>query len=194
MDSFIVGVDEAGRGPLAGPVVVAAVKTTENLRIKGVKDSKKLSSSEREKLFDIIIKECLSYDIEIIDNSTIDEINILQATMSGMKKCLEKLQCLKDRIYIDGNYFRFTDGSHSKYNFRTVIGGDDKIFQISCASILAKVVRDRLITGIGTNFPEYNFFNNKGYPTKEHIQAIKKFGITEVHRKSFCRKYLTSSL
>jgi len=190
LNSLIVGIDEAGRGPLAGPLIVAAVKMYENTRIDGVKDSKKLKPADREALFDIIIKECLMYDIEVIHNSIIDNINILQATMLGMEFCLKKLYGENDTVFIDGNYFKFSDGSHKRYNYTTVVGGDDKIFQISCASILAKVARDRIMVGMSGNYPEFNFEQNKGYPTKEHITAIKKAGISKIHRKTFCIKFI----
>jgi ribonuclease HII len=191
---YICGIDEAGRGPLAGPVVVAAVVFPENIRIEGVRDSKKLSSAKRDKFYDLILESCAGYRIEIIDNKEIDDINILKATMRGMQKCLEFITSNKFfdelKIFIDGNYLKFEDGSESKYVYETVIKGDEKIFEVSCASILAKVTRDRLMMEYDKIYARYNFRKNKGYGTKEHIAGISKFGLCDIHRLSFTKKII----
>lgn len=190
---YICGVDEAGRGPLAGPVVVASVIFKENSFIEGVRDSKKLSEKKREILFDKIIKSCLEYKIEAIDNKFIDEINILQSTMLGIENCLTKLESNDFKLLIDGNYFKLRNNLHEKYDYETIIDGDDKIFEISCASILAKVTRDRLMKEYDKIYPQYLFAKNKGYGTPEHIERIKEYGICEIHRETFCRKFMQLS-
>lgn len=191
---LICGIDEAGRGPLAGPVVVACVIFGNNDFIEGVKDSKKLSEKKREFFFDKIIESCLEYKIEIIDNKIIDEINILNATMLGMEKCIESLQNKDVKLLIDGNYFKLRNDLHKNYSYETIIGGDDKIFEISCASILAKVARDRLMKEYDLLFPRYNFAKHKGYGTKEHIEKIKEYGLCEIHRETFCKNFMQLSL
>jgi len=192
MNNLICGIDEAGRGPLAGPVVVAAVMLDKNVTIDGVRDSKKLTKLKRESLYSEILNNCHSYNIEIIDNNVIDKINILQSTMLGVQKCLEKLECRDSEIFMDGNYLKFRDNSEKNYNIRTIVRGDDLIFQISCASVIAKVVRDKLMVNYNLKYPLYNFIQNKGYPTKAHIKAIAEIGIIEIHRKTFCKKFLTN--
>lgn len=187
---LICGIDEAGRGPLAGPVVVAAVIFKEGKGIELVRDSKKLKASLREELYDKIIDECEDYKIEIVDNDIIDEVNILKATMFGMERCLDSLKTKDAKVYIDGNYFRLNDSKQEFYDYETVIKGDDKIFEISCASILAKVTRDRIMGEYDKEYPLYNFKKHKGYATKEHINNIKKHGLCDLHRKSFCRRIL----
>jgi ribonuclease HII len=190
LNPIICGIDEAGRGPLAGPVVTSAVIFDKTLFIQGVKDSKKLSKNRRESLFDEILEKCYEYSIVAVDNLTIDDINILNSTMLGMEKCLKGVNDKNMKIMIDGNYFVLKNKNHLKYNYETIVKGDDKIFAISCASILAKVTRDRIMEDFDEEFPLYNFKNNKGYPTKQHIEQIKKYGITRIHRKSFCKKFL----
>jgi len=190
LNPIICGIDEAGRGPLAGPVVTSAVIFDKTLFIQGVKDSKKLSKNRRESLFDEILEKCYEYSIVAVDNLTIDDINILNSTMLGMEKCLKGINDKNMKIMIDGNYFVLKNKNHLKYNYETIVKGDDKIFAISCASILAKVTRDRIMEDFDEEFPWYNFKNNKGYPTKQHIEQIKKYGITRIHRKSFCKKFL----
>jgi ribonuclease HII len=184
------GIDEAGRGPLAGPVVVAAVVFEYGRRIENVRDSKKLSKSRREELYEKIIEACEDYSIEIVNNNIVDELNILRATMLGMERCLSTLKNKNVKVFVDGNYFRLSDGSHEDYDYETVVKGDDKIFEISCASILAKVTRDRLMRGYDNNFPLYNFKQHKGYATKEHINKIKNYGLCELHRKTFCKRII----
>ncbi|MBN1299603.1 MAG: ribonuclease HII [Melioribacteraceae bacterium] len=182
---LIAGVDEAGRGPLAGPVVAAAVVFDPNVYIEGVNDSKKLSSSTRENLYGQIIKQCLSFGIGIVSEKEIDKINILQATLKAMKKAVNKLRLKPDLILIDGNK-KFD----SKYNAITVVKGDSKSFAIAAASILAKVTRDNIMQMHSDNFPEYIFHKNKGYGTREHIEAIKKHGASKIHRQSFLGKII----
>ncbi len=186
----ICGIDEAGRGPIAGPVVVAAVVFPRNFKIDGVKDSKKLSESKREYFYDLILDKCLAYDVQIVDNYIIDEINILKSTMLGIQRCLEKLKIFKEKVMIDGNYFILEKNRHFDYNYNLIVKGDEKVFHISSASILAKVARDRIMVKMHELYPQYNFLKNKGYPTREHIEAVKKNGITRIHRKTFCKKYL----
>lgn len=187
---IICGIDEAGRGPLAGPVVVASAVFSSDDRIEGVKDSKKLSSSQRVVLFEKIIYSVSEYHIEIIDPDIIDEINILKATMLGMEKCIKALNSKPHLYLIDGNYFKLNDNYQDSLNFKTVIHGDDIHYVISCASILAKVSRDRLMSELHKLYPVYGFDTNKGYGTKAHIAAIKAYGISPVHRKSFVKNFI----
>jgi len=162
----ICGIDEAGRGPLAGPVVVAAVSFNGNKSISGVKDSKKLSSDEREYLYSEILNKASFYKIIVINQKIIDEINILKAVMLGMKKCIDSFDIEKYRFLIDGNYFRLENGEEKNYNFETIVKGDDKIFEISCASILAKVTRDKIMKIYSHFYPDFLFEKYKGYSTK----------------------------
>jgi ribonuclease HII len=194
LNHLICGVDEAGRGPLAGPLVVAAVVMTEDTIIEGIKDSKKLSEKNREFLYHQIIRKCFSFNIEIINNHIIDKINILQATMLGVKNCLKKLKCNNIKVFMDGNYLKFPDNSQKNYDFETIVKGDDLVFQISCASIIAKVTRDRLMKGFDVKYPDYNFHQNKGYPTKEHIKIIEETGTCEIHRMTFSKKFIKSKI
>ena len=190
---LICGIDEAGRGPLAGPVVAAAVVFEKGFRIENVKDSKVLSESEREKLFFKIIDNCIEYCITEIDNNVIDRINILQATMKAMHDSMICLKNKPDKYFIDGNYFKFPENKHLEYDYETVIHGDAKIFEISCASVLAKVTRDNIMKGYHIRYPDYNFKNHKGYATPEHYRNIKSFGLTKIHRKSFLKNVLTNT-
>ncbi len=182
---YIAGIDEAGRGPLAGPVVAAAVIFPNDLFIEGVDDSKKLSEKKREELFDIILEKAISVKYEIVSQYQIDRINILQATLKAMKLSAEGLSPQPDLLLVDGNKIFPT-----KKAFKTVVKGDSKSFSIAAASIVAKVTRDRLMVRLSKEYPEYKWDKNKGYGTKEHIEAIKKYGVTPHHRLSFLSKIL----
>ena len=181
----VAGIDEAGRGPLAGPVVAAAVIFDENTFIPKINDSKKLTEKVREKLFDEIIKCAISYGIGIIHQEEIDEINILQATLKAMKLAAEQLVIKPDLILIDGN-----KSFISKTPTKTIVKGDSQSFSIAAASILAKVTRDRIMIAESKNHPEYLWSKNKGYGTQEHRDAIVKYGAVPLHRKSFLRNIL----
>ncbi len=185
---LICGIDEAGRGPLAGPVVASAVIFEDGFKIKNVNDSKVLSHSERETLFFKITDQCIEYQVVEIDHIEIDEINILRATMKAMYLALSRLKTKPDKFLIDGNYFKLPDNHQLKLNYETIIEGDAKIFQISCASILAKVTRDNIMRGYHLRYPEYNFHKHKGYSTPEHNQKIRENGLCEIHRRSFCTR------
>ena len=178
---FVSGVDEAGRGPLAGPVVAAAVILSEEIIIDEVNDSKKLTPKKREILFDKIKTQSLSYGIGIVDNEIIDKINILQATFLAMKQASSKLKIKPDIVLVDGNHK--IPGLEIKQE--SIIGGDAKSQVIACASILAKVTRDNLMLEYAKQYPQYLFEKHKGYGTKAHIEAIKKFGACPIHRKTF---------
>lgn len=189
---IVCGIDEAGRGPLAGPVVVAAAVFSNENRIEGVRDSKKLSTVQRDVLFEKIIASVFEYHVEIIDPQTIDEINILKATMLGMEKCIKALKSGPNLFLVDGNYFKLNGNYQNLLNYKTVVHGDDIHYEISCASILAKVTRDRLMDELHKLYPVYGFDTNKGYGTKKHISAIKNYGITPIHRKSFVKNFIES--
>ncbi len=180
---FLAGADEAGRGPLAGPVCCAAVVLKQDANIEGLNDSKKLTEKKREALFDVVVENCLSYSIVFVDNKKIDEINILQASLVGMKQAAELLETKPDILLIDGNFAVETELCKSI----AVVKGDGKSAAIAAASILAKVSRDRYMKQLDQEFPEYGFAQHKGYPTKAHYQAIDQHGITEYHRRSFLK-------
>ena len=179
---IVCGVDEAGRGPLAGPVVAAACILPDGFIIDGLNDSKKLSEKKREKLFDIIIANALDYSIALATVEEIEEINILNAAMLAMNRAIEGLKIKPDLALIDGNTSRgFT------VNTQTVVGGDAISPSIAAASILAKVTRDRMCYDFDKEYPEYGFAKHKGYGTKVHIEAIKAYGVTPIHRPSFLK-------
>ncbi len=186
---FIAGVDEAGRGPLAGPVVAAAVIFDSGFYLEEVNDSKKLSGKSRESIFPKILENAVSYGVGIVWNEEIDRINILQASLKAMKIAVTKLSLKPDLVLIDGNKTFF-----SELNTKAVIKGDAKSFAIAAASIIAKVTRDKIMVEASRQFPEYGWERNKGYGTKEHISAIKKFGITPLHRKSFLSNILETQI
>ena len=187
---LICGIDEAGRGPLAGPVVAAAVVLEEHSEVPGARDSKTLSETLRNELSTRIKNQCKDYSIGIADHKEIDSLNILQATMMAMYRALIGLKALPDFVLIDGNYFRLPGGAENSYNFKTIVKGDSKINEISCASILAKVERDKIMKEYDQQFPQYGFSSNKGYPTPYHISAVRTSGICDIHRVSFCRKFI----
>ena len=184
---YICGIDEAGRGPLAGPVVVGAVILPKDSFIEGINDSKKISEKKREKLYDIITSEAISYSVGIISQNTIDEINILNATKLGVKKALEELKVKPDTILIDALKGMDTLG----IPYMSIIKGDAKCYSIAAASIIAKVTRDRLMRQWDEVYPDYGFSKHKGYGTKEHIDNIKKFGPCLLHRKSFIKNIVS---
>ena len=176
----IAGVDEAGRGPLAGPVCAAAVILPTDLVIDGINDSKKLCEKKRELLFEEIISSAVAYDIQFVEPDVIDEINIRKATALAMHRAVENLKVKADFVIIDGN-----DNYPYDIPFEYIVKGDAKSQAIAAASILAKVSRDRLMTKLHEEYPEYGFAKHKGYGTKAHCEAIQKYGVSSVHRKSF---------
>lgn len=180
----ICGVDEAGRGPLAGPVCAAAVILPPHLQIPGLNDSKKLSDKRRRELFPVICEQALAYGIAFATEQEIDEINILQATFLAMQRALDQLQIRPDLALIDGN--RQKDFG---LPVKTVIKGDSLSANIAAASILAKVTRDDLMVRQAEQFPEYGFEIHKGYGTKAHYAALEKYGPSPIHRMTFLRKF-----
>lgn len=182
---FVAGVDEAGRGPLAGAVYAAAVIFPKDIYVPEINDSKKLSEKKREKLYDIIIEKAAAYSVCRIDEKKIDEVNILNATFMAMNGAVDGLSQKPDFVLIDGNRISGMQIPHE-----TIVKGDAKSISIAAASILAKVSRDREITALAEKYPEYGFEKHKGYGTKAHIEAILKFGPCEIHRKTFLKKIL----
>ncbi len=176
---YICGVDEVGRGPLVGPVVACAVILPKNYYIEGLTDSKKLSKKKRESFFEIINKDALAIGIGIIDNQKIDEINILEASRLAMKIAVNNLKIKPNVILTDA--MKLDMGIDEE----DIIKGDLKSITISAASVVAKVTRDKMMEELHNKYPMYNFIKNNGYPTKEHVEAIKKYGIIEEHRKTF---------
>lgn len=180
----VAGIDEAGRGPLAGPVVAACVMLPEYCIIEGVNDSKKLSPAKREKLYDIILDRAVSYGIGIVDEKRIDEINILNATKLAMKMAVEQMDIKPDMLLIDAVRLDDLDIPQN-----SIVKGDELSISIAAASIIAKVSRDRMISEADSQYPEYGFSRHKGYGTAEHINAIKKYGICPIHRISFTKNF-----
>ncbi len=178
----VCGCDEAGRGPLCGPVVAAAVILPRGLVIEGLDDSKKLSEKKRERLFDIIKENALAYAIAEASPEEIDEINILNASMLAMRRAIEALPLPADFALIDGNCQR-------GFGIPTeaVVKGDSKSYSIAAASVLAKVTRDRQCIELDREYPEYKIAKHKGYPTKEHMDAVRKYGIAPIYRKTFLK-------
>lgn len=183
---YICGIDEAGRGPLAGPVVVAACIMPRNSMIEGVNDSKKVSEKKREELFEIITNEAISYGVGIIDPKEIDRINILNATKEGLTMAVKELNPRPDLIIVDALTKIDTDG----IPYESIIKGDAKCYSISCASIIAKVTRDRIMREWDQVYPQYGFIKHKGYGTAAHINAIKEYGPCPIHRKSFIKHFI----
>lgn len=181
---YICGVDEVGRGPLAGPVTVAAYVTDFSRLTEGVNDSKKLSEKKREKLFSELKDNAVCYNVVSLDNSVIDKINILNATKQAMKQAIEGLTVKPDVVLIDAVELDIPYRTHS------IIRGDALSYSIAAASIVAKVTRDRFMTELDAVFPEYGFASNKGYGSKKHIEALLKYGPTPLHRKTFIRNFV----
>jgi len=177
---FVAGIDEAGRGPLAGPVVAASVIFPDTINIKNINDSKQLSPEEREDLYMEILDKAIAIGVGIVDNNIIDKINILQSTYKAMLRAVEKLEIMPEVILVDGYPI-----PNSPIKQEGIIKGDSKSISIAAASIIAKVYRDRIMEFYGIEYPEYDFSSNKGYGTKKHIEVVMKVGPCEIHRKSF---------
>jgi ribonuclease HII len=182
---YVAGIDEAGRGPLAGPVVAACVMLPEGCLIEGLNDSKKLSAAQREKLYEIIIEKAVSMGIGIVDEKCIDDINILNATKLAMKNAIEQVKPQPDMLLIDAVSLKDVDIAQLP-----IIKGDALSISIAAASIIAKVTRDRLIEEVDGAYPLYGFKKHKGYGTEDHINAIKKYGICPIHRVSFTKNFM----
>lgn len=182
----ICGIDEAGRGPLAGPVVIAGVIMPQDSMIEGVNDSKKVSEKKREKLYDEILQEAISYSVAIIGQDIIDDINILNATKKGLTNVIEKLDIKPDLILVDA----LTQIDTKGIPYNSIIKGDAKCYQIAAASIIAKVTRDRIMRQWDEIYPQYGFISHKGYGTAKHIEAIKEYGLCPIHRRSFTKKFI----
>jgi ribonuclease HII len=174
------GVDEAGRGPLAGPVVTAAVIPGTQLDLTGIRDSKKLTEKRRNEWFARITAQAEAHCIVVVTPAEIDQMNILQATLDGMRRAVEGLTVVPELVLVDGNKAPKVD-----LPLRTVVGGDDIHAAISAASVLAKVTRDRLMVALDGEFPQYGFAKHKGYPTPQHLKALREHGATPHHRQSF---------
>ena len=182
--SAICGVDEAGRGPLAGPVCAAAVILPANLEIPDLNDSKKLTDKKRRELYDIITEQAVAYGIALVSEKEIDEINILQATFRAMERAVEQLSVQPDLALVDGNR-----EPNLPMQVRTVIKGDSRSASIAAASILAQVTRDRLLEEMDETYPAYGFAVHKGYGTKRHYEALREHGPCPIHRMTFLKKF-----
>ncbi len=189
-DKIVAGVDEAGRGPLAGPVFAAAVILPPGFDHPLLNDSKKLSEKKRLILRDYIEQHALAWAVASVDNHTIDTINILNATFEAMHAALDKLSTEPELILVDGNRFR----PYADIDYKTVVGGDALYACISAASVLAKTHRDQYMIELHSQFPQYNWLKNKGYGTREHRQAIMEHGLSPYHRKSFCGFYFQARI
>lgn len=186
---IVAGCDEAGRGPLAGPVFAASIVFHQNATIPdNLNDSKKLSHKEREKIFEEITESEIDYNITAKDNNFIDKYNILQASIIAINEASDGLKIKPNHLLVDGNKF------HSKFSFTTIVKGDTISNSIAAASILAKVARDRFMLELDSEFPEYGFASHKGYPTKKHFEALDKYGPSKYHRISFLKKYFARQL
>ena len=184
------GCDEAGRGPLAGPIFAAAVILPAGFRNSRLNDSKQMSRKAREELRGIIEKEAVAWAVEAVSAAEIDEMNILEASIAGMQRAVRKLKRRPDYLLIDGNRFHPFDG----IPFTTVVGGDATYLSIAAASVLAKTWRDEYMRKLASEYPQYGWEHNMGYPTREHIEAIRRFGLTPEHRRSFHVKELEPTL
>ena len=178
--TFLAGIDEAGRGPLAGPVVAAAVVFPQEVWIDGVDDSKKLTPCRREELFDVIMKRARSVGVGVVSHEIIDQINIYRATMQAMAEAVSHLTVLPHHLLVDGPRYHNTG-----IPYTAIIGGDARCFSIAAASIVAKVSRDRIMMELHRQFPQYGFAKHKGYATRDHLEALRKFGPCQIHRRSF---------
>lgn len=185
---FEVGTDEAGRGCLSGPVVAAAVILPLDYHNKLLNDSKQLSEAKRKKLRPIIEKDALAFGVSFLNEKEVDQLNVLQASITGMHRAISMMSITPEYIIVDGNKFK----PYEDVPFETIVKGDAKYLSIAAASVLAKTYRDDFMKKIHEEFPFYNWKNNKGYPTKEHRKAIQEYGITKYHRKTF--KLLPSQL
>lgn len=185
-NEYICGIDEAGRGPLAGPVVVAAVIMPKDSMIEGVNDSKKVSEKKREKLYEIIIEEAISYGVGIVDQNEIDRINILNATKAGLTEAVRTLKVKPNLILVDA----LTNIDTCGVPYKSIIKGDAKSYSIAAASIVAKVTRDRIMREWDKIYPQYGFEKHKGYGTAAHILAIKENGLCPLHRLSFVKNII----
>ena len=183
---YLCGIDEAGRGPLAGPVVVAAVVMPKDSKLEGVNDSKKVSEKKRELLYEQIKEEAISYSVAIVDEKEIDQVNILNATKEGLTTAIRGLKVKPERIIVDA----LTGIDTCGIPYDSVIKGDAKCYSIAAASILAKVTRDRIMRKMDEVYPEYGFEKHKGYGTAAHIAAIKEYGLCPIHRKSFTKNFV----
>lgn len=186
-DCIVIGTDEVGRGPLAGPVMAAAVRLDLQKPIDGITDSKKLSAKKREILYDQITTEAIDWAVSEVSPKEIDRINILQASLKAMHLSIDQLSTPWSKVLVDGNKLINTIDSCKQ---KTVIKGDNKSASIAAASIIAKVTRDRLMIKYHDQYPEYGFNAHKGYPTAKHRECVKQYGITPIHRKTFCEKFL----
>lgn len=184
---YIAGIDEVGRGPLAGPVVTACVVMPYNEMLNGVFDSKKVTKKNRDRLYDEIMNTAYSVSIAVKNQDVIDEINILNATKQCMKECFDNSKVKPDLLLVDAVKLNICE------NEKSIIKGDATSYAIACASIIAKVYRDRLMEEYAKQYPYYDFENNVGYGTKKHIEAIKNYGITPIHRLSFLSKIIGES-
>lgn len=184
--NYICGIDEAGRGPLAGPVVVASVIMPRDSMIEGVNDSKKVSEKKREKLYEKIIENAISYSVGIVDQKEIDRVNILNATKAGLTESIKGLEVKPEMILVDA----LTGIDTCGIPYQSIIKGDAKSYSIAAASIIAKVTRDRIMRQWHEVYPEYNFIQHKGYGTAAHIAAIKEYGLCPLHRLSFVKNII----
>lgn len=183
--NFIAGIDEAGRGPLCGPVVAAAVILKKGEYIPGVNDSKKLSEKKRNSLYNEITTKAVCWSVGIVDEKKIDEINILEATRIAMKQAVEGLEIVPNHVLVDAE-----PKVPITIPYTSIKKGDSLSVSIAAASIIAKVTRDNIMYNFDKKYPEYDFSKNKGYGTKTHIEAIKKHGLCKIHRESFCKKFV----
>ncbi len=178
--SLICGVDEAGRGPLAGPVVAAAVVFGPEVRIFGIRDSKELTPRKRERFYDAIVSQAAAWQVAIVDHEVIERINIFRASLAAMEQSVRGLGVMCDLVLVDGRH-----GLSEDIPCRAIVGGDRQSAHIAAASIIAKVTRDRIMEGFHPRYPWYNFARNKGYGTPEHLSALRRYGPCPIHRKTF---------